>query len=900
MSRASRHLFPGTLLLTLAVWLAFAWPLPRHFRDGIPMSSQNVEKGHARAMIPGDHLQLLYHFELVRDMLAGRIPWFHNVYEFNTGDDAERYRPSAYFAPFSLPYALFASAGGRAFGWNLMGFLSLWITALATAVLARRFLSSSPGTARPTEDPGRARPPTEPSAGSSLAIYGAALVSLVLPFRWVNLLGGSPAGLAMMWVPVAALGIDMALREQRAAGGILTGAALLLCVWSDLQVFFFCTISLPLWAILSWVGRPTPRRGDFKAVLKALAPIIVFVLLIVLYRSLRHEQLTSSGVAGGRSLTEVRLFSPTWRGLWQWTAEGLQSHVYFGWMLPIILMAGAVALLVSFRRRGSSALQVASTEGHPGGSSSCKTDPEGRPASDTTVLFFIFLLCGAAIGDVLILALGVHGPFGGIVLKIVRVLLPPYSMVRQTAKIYCLLPTLAALAVALGIDGWIRLVSSRLRWLAAIALILLAIEMRFQVRPTVCLLDNEQGAYAAVADDARTAGAEPHALVIPLWPGDSSWASLYEYYAQMYGIRMVNGYSPAVRRDYVENVFRALESANQGGLTDDQLARLAEMKIGYVLVHENAFPEKVSPFPVAITLHRMLTHPRLTFLRQAENVWAFRIESPPAGRPPPDGAGCATAFPARRWEWESVLSEQGEIVTDEQAGGGGFLRMERRESWAETRAARVAPDSTLRWLLRGRGTGIFQAINVAGENRSEPILLSFGSEAWTWLEVPVQGQAVFQPLQLRVGNPEGPVDLDLVLLAAGTWPLAWNPGDRLEIPAACLFHGGYSDGGAMVFRTRHDAETAVLYGPKLPLPEGAYRIELVHQSGAPAGSPLGRLNLRTRDDDDSGWTPVLAGQPCVTTWVQTGNLPVNAVFVYDRAHDVKVVKLIIEATHAAR
>ncbi len=816
------------------------------------MSSQNVEKGHARAMLPGDHLQLLYHFELVRDMLRGRIPWLHNVYEFNTGDDAQRYRPGAYFAPFSLPYALFASAGGRAFGWNLTGLLSLWITALATGALAGRFTRSR------------------------VAVFGAALVSLVLPFRWVNLLGGSPAGLAMMWVPVVALGLDMALREHRATGGVLAGAALLLCCWSDLQVFFFCALSVPLWAILSWIGRPTPRRGDVKAAWKALAPIVVFLVLIVLYRSLRHEQLTASGVAGGRSLTEVGLFSPTWRGLWQWAAEGLQSHVYFGWMLPLLLVLGGITLFRSLRRQ------------------------QAVPP----VVFFLFLLCCAAIADVVILALGVHGPFGGIVLKIVRVLLPPYSMVRQTAKIYCLLPTLAALAMALGIEGWMRLASSSARragGLVSVALLLLALEMRSQVRPTICLLDDTQGAYAVVADDARTAGVQPRALVIPIWPGDSSWASLYEYYVQMYGLRMVNGYSPAVPREYVENVFRALESANQGWLTDDQLARLAEMKVGYVLVHENAFPEKVSPFPVTTTLHRLLKNPRLAFLRQAENVWAFRIEPQPgASLPAPDFPACAASFPARRWEWESVLSEQGETVTDERAGGGGFLRMERGASWAETRPARVAPDPTLRWLIRGRGTGNFQAITVAGENRSEPSRLSFGSEAWTWLEVPIKEHHVFQPLRLRIQEADGRVELDLALLAAGDWPLTWNPGDRLEIPSACLFHGGYSDGGAVVFRTRYDPEAALLYGPKRPLPEGLYRIELVHESGAPAGSPLGRLNIRTRDDDDSGWTPVRAGQPCVITWAQTANLPVNAVFVYDRAHDVKVVKLIIEATHAAR
>jgi len=852
VSSSSTRLFIVTLILTAAVWLSFSWPLALHLRDGIPMSSQNVEKGHARAMVPGDHLQLLYHFELLRDMLAGRVPWFHNVYEFNTGDDAERYRPSAYFAPFSLPYALLAAAGGRALAWNLVGFLSLWLTALATALLAGRF------------------------ATSRLAVYGAALAALLIPFRWVNLLGGSPAGLAMAWVPLTALGVDLAVRDRRMGGGLLAGLAILLACWSDTQVFFFCTISLPLWLLLSWIGSAETGTRDLKRVAAALAPIALFLLAAFFYRYLLHEHLSSSGMGRGRSLAEVKLFSPTWPGFWQWAAEGLQSHIYIGWMLPLLLLAGGYALRRNVRT--------------------------GAPGSFST--FFVFLLCAAAIGDVMILALGVHGPVDGLALKIVRKLLPPYSMVRQTAKIFCLVPTLAALALALGLEGWLAFATARprlARGAAILGLLLLAAEMRGQVRPTVCLLDSGQGAYAAVAEDARGAGNPPGALVLPLWPGDSSWASIYEYYAQMHGIRMINGYSPVVRRDYVEQVFRALESANQGWLTDEQLDLLARMKTGYVLVHENAFPEKVSPFPVGLTLDRLRRHPRLSFLGQAENVWAFRIEPAAAPRAPaPPGPGCPVAFPARRWEWESVESGNGTAIEDASAGGGAFWRASDPGAWAGTRPVRAAPDPALYWLVRGRGRGAVEAITLSGEAALPASRLAFDSTEWTWQSIPVSGHDTYGPLQLRFARAEGSVDLDVAMLCSGSWPQAWPPGDRVEIPAACLFHGGHSGGDEVIFRARHDPESAILYGPKLPLPPGLYRMELVFSSGAPAGEPLGRFNVRTREEDESGAVRVTAGRPCVTTWRQTGSLPVNAVFVYARNHDVKVVGLIIEAVHAAQ
>ena len=88
---------------------------------------------------------------------------------------------------------------------------------------------------------------------------------------------------------------------------------------------------------------------------------------------------------------------------------------------------------------------------------------------------------------------------------------------------------------------------------------------------------------------------------------------------------MVDGYNPFIGKDYFENVFRRFESVNQGVISDEQLAKLNEMGVHWVLFHENLFPEKVSPFPAAATLKNLLTHPRLQLLAQDGPVWAFRI-----------------------------------------------------------------------------------------------------------------------------------------------------------------------------------------------------------------------------------------------------------------------------------
>ena len=81
MTNARRLLL--TLLVTLSVATLFTWPLPTLVTDGIASSGRNVEQPPARAMIAGDHLQLLYQFWLFGDMLRGHTPFWHNVYEFN-------------------------------------------------------------------------------------------------------------------------------------------------------------------------------------------------------------------------------------------------------------------------------------------------------------------------------------------------------------------------------------------------------------------------------------------------------------------------------------------------------------------------------------------------------------------------------------------------------------------------------------------------------------------------------------------------------------------------------------------------------------------------------------------------------------------------------------------------
>ena len=121
-----------------------SWPTVRHLSDGIPSTSTNIDKYSSRQIIQGDHLQLLYFYWLFSDMVNGKTPWFHNLYEFNTGDDAARYNVGNYNIPFSLIYVFWNFFGTTAFAWNMLSITTIWLTYLLTWMLTRRYVPDKP------------------------------------------------------------------------------------------------------------------------------------------------------------------------------------------------------------------------------------------------------------------------------------------------------------------------------------------------------------------------------------------------------------------------------------------------------------------------------------------------------------------------------------------------------------------------------------------------------------------------------------------------------------------------------------------------------------------------------------------------------------------------------------
>ncbi len=766
-------------------------------------------------------MQLLYHFQLVNNMLIGKTPLFYNLYEFNTGNDKDRYEPGTYYIPYSIIYSFFANIGGKAFGWNITEFIALFFAFIFTFLLARRYVQDK----------------------SSSAIIS--IISILFPYQWATLLGGSPTGFAISLIPLLLLGLDIAVRDKRWQGGLLAGTAVILAYCSDLHVFFFSILIIPIWCIIAFISdvniSQLKHLSYYRNIVKGLLPTIILVgIAYLLSRITASELANATTMASGWSLKEVAVYSPHFSDLF----NRHTSAIYIDYTIILLLLAGYAALLFRIIVKKEKAI------------------PE-------LILFSVLLI---SIGLIIFLALGVNGPIHGMALRMCRKIIPPYKMVRQTAKIFCLMPAILSITGILAISSLFKLLPDNFpenfkNLIITIICIIMFSEYATAINPRVTLLAKEQPAYKAIADDAGING-KPLAIALPLWPGNSHWSSLYQYYASLYDLRLMNGYRPAVPADYFNNIFKRFESLNQGIITNQQLDDLLARGCKYIILHENAFPEKVSPFPVSITLSRLMNNPRLQLLKQAGPVRTFKITNTPvknAGNDMPD-----IIFPSRLWYTE--------------LRGNGTQTIKPRLPIGNTK--------NLRWDILTSGNGKLKYTIFIDDKIETQGTITAKADKWHSINIKTT-KRFFTPT-LFIQKVTGNINLQLCVLNAGN-RISIKPGNTIKIPAPAFFHGGYSNKKqtALFFRKDKEPAKAILYAYFTELPVGTYNLTANMNSSAAAGTQLGRFRVLKRHQVIAE-QPVIAGKNEPLSFKQTDLLPIRIEFIYNATADITFFTINIE------
>lgn len=838
---------PAIALGCLFLFGWICWPLPQTFATAI-ISSHRPELGPPRSVILGDHLQLMYHFELMKGFLTGETPWLYNLWEFNTGDDAVTYFPDPYYAPFSIIYALGSIFGLPGLGWNMASLLSVLFGMWGTWRLVRSY-----------------------QAPWSISV-AATFCGTFFPYRWVTLLHGSPTGFAIMYVPWILYGLRISIVDRKKSGGWIAGACLLAAAWGDLHTFFFSALMVPPWCLLMYFTQPEPKLTlkEIGAMAKALSGFIIFGLLILFQVQFTRSHLSEGSMSGGRTVQEVALFSPAPSGLWDIDPDNPHNLIYLTFSALTLLLIALGIGMQNARQKPKSEKRRFIAEG----------------------LLLLFGLVG-----VLILAMGPSliletGP------KYWRLLcrmIPPYEMIRQPTKIFVLVPSLFAVLLVFPFSGC----RARLpRFLGPLLLLLglgVAVETGSRIDPTISLLDNGNAAYAAIRRDAEARDHRPRALAIVLWPGDAHWSSLYQYYAIRHQIRMINGYRPHVMAGYFDDVFMRYNPLNQGNAPDEILDHLIHRGIEYLVLHEDAFPEKVSPFGVGQTLSRLLEHPRIQFLERENAIWSFRITQTPdeTNRIP---AAWNIASPTLVWPLSYYGPRGGDGIpqlevlhTDSayqqqyvtlKAGSGQFLKIVPYPTFYR---------ENLRIAIRTRGQGTLRAAFRAGHLETEAFEWPLHAKTWTWTEIPFAAFAGFEnDLAFRFDVTQGNLDLDVAMMMEGPSVLDMQPGESLFIPATSLFHAGYTDlgDGSVVMDPDRVPQDEVLYGPRLPFPPGEYQVHLQVRGGV-EGEVIGALRLREPQAGEPH--PVIAGSEGLTfTFQHPDNLPLVLAFTYFRTGHIEI------------
>jgi len=838
-----------SLLISLAAAAAMAtfffWPIHSHLLDGIPAGDDNRgSDASVQPMQPGDHLQLMYHFWMFTDMVSGKTPWFYNLYEFNIGDDQDRKIISTYYVPFSLFFAIGFWISDHALGWNLSAFISIWLTILLTFHFIRRYTR------------------TEWQA------WLCTLFALSLPYRWLNIAGGSPTGFTMAWVPLLMIGIDRIIHERKVSGGWLAGLAILLSSLSDTHVFFFTILAAPAWMLLAVMYRKlisgiSFTRNDIRPTIIALIPM---VLLTGISYALHHtikDTIKTSSAAAGRALQEVLLYAPYSMGLLSRDAGGVSDHIYIGYALLAIIAITVVAGLFALSRTSL------------------------RRSSWKLMVMYVLFLTG--VGFILILALGPRGPWDGWLFIQLREIIPPYSMIRQPAKIFCLLPTFMAIVAALSFQ-LLEHVPKAGRWLTGIVTVIIfagIVENKTRINTTIQTIEQQQSAYQAVAIDATLRKEIPRLLVVTLWPGDAHIASVYQHFASMYHIRMINGYFPFVKADYIENVFKRLESVNMGLIDDEQIKWLNERGIHYIIVHENNYLEKVSAFPISYALMNFMRHPRLELLKQDGPVWAFRLLEHP--KQTAVTIKDPTQWPSGRFREAEQFGGANKItMEDASANNGRAVRLSKPGETLESTSIDYGPVHNPQWALRVRGNGLLHINRFVENFPAGEIDVRVFSDDWEWVYVALPQPETRRDVHLGITLMEGAVDIDMVQLLAGR-PIDLKPGDSWSMPAAHFFHAGYSspDFTSVIFDPWRESAGTFMYGPKLPFPAGQYEVSVDFSTDAPDGVQLGVVAIHVPDGQHVFSAEFKSGTSFVAVTEIPNNRPLN-IIISMREHPYSV------------
>jgi hypothetical protein len=455
----------------------------------------------------GDHLQTVYRFWLVGHQLAdGAAPW-RDPFSFQPLTEQQTVLGAW---PFGLLYWPLGAMFGPVVAWNTL----LMATVVAAGLVTYAWLRAL-------------------DLGLWPALIGG-LAFAVAPYRLDQSATGHVLGWAAVLLPLALLGIERArlasTRARAHSWGALTAVALAsICLSGQLHLALGAIPFVLAYAIVRARGLALLWTIGGLAATTALGLVI------------RYTLIAGSAEDQGRSLADLRKFQAEWIDLVnRFHRPGSEEFVYFGWLTPVLAVAGVVVL---WRRQ---------------------------------TWLAVVLGVGALLP--ILLALGTNLPTYSLLWHA----LPPLRYPRVPERFMPIADLALAALVAFAAAELLRRAGARATAVAALLLVLVALDLGAQpVSATAA--DPDNAAYAALGGPGRI-------LELPLFDPGIHYGSVYDYYELQAGRERPQGYDTLAPRRAYTFAFTYNRISCGIWLPGDE-AVLERLDVRHVLLHSGVYQQ---------------------------------------------------------------------------------------------------------------------------------------------------------------------------------------------------------------------------------------------------------------------------------------------------------------------
>ncbi len=415
--------------------------------------------------------------------------------------------------------------------------------------------------------------------GKYLPSIVAGLIFGLCPFAVAQSVGGHTNGYLLFCIPFAVLMFEKGFQTNKSIYYLLTSLVFGCFALIEYHLFYYAALFFPPFFLFRFASKRPGWRPFFKATIcMAIAAGLGGALMLFV----KSFEIDGSIRSVSRGFSEVMLYTPSIFQFFHRDFDELEKVVYIGYFV-----VGAAFL--SFFRFG---LKQPLFWVYMG------------------VFFFFFILCLGPRQNVFPLYRWFHD------------YLPYFALSRLPARMMVLVMLGAGMLVGLGLSQFKKKTCIAL---SLICFLIVGYEYFPRKAIGITLLPKESPVYSYIGKNIG----DKNILCLPVWPGDSSWSSHYQYQITKHKLHMVNGYYPVVPKNYVEGAFYPLYSTNVGEFNKDQWELLKSFNVKYVVLHEEAYPRKVGQFPPRVVLAHLKNSPYLKFVMHQGQQALFELAETP-------------------------------------------------------------------------------------------------------------------------------------------------------------------------------------------------------------------------------------------------------------------------------